>query len=487
MKTSSLVTLAVPAAPTQMRVGTAGVHHATSSSPHRCFEAALDALTPKSLLNGKSSSVPAPISAAVVGGSSAAVQPKAVHSGDQKCARAVEEPSALPVAASTTQTPVAAHRGQEMPEKRALPARRDQPAQTESLSTEVPPTSAIVAMMVPPPAPAPRLAGPVSPPPREALPAAKPLIVASEARSVSHEAPIGHSQQGKEPLPAKTPNATEKAAASPGDLPRQLSFSGHAMLPHEMHPAQSQALPSSISDQRGSIPQAANLSQTASAPPLGSHARLADTPPAEPSSDRTTVSAAVPLQIDPVATPAAPVAPVAAPRAALGASNVERRQTAADQVAPELISLASHADGSNEMTVSLHPRDLGEVHIHVARAADGSTTVTVAASEPQTLQELSQNAHHLHAALDAAHVPSDARTMSFVATMAIAPDLQVQNGPSASPFQGGNTANGQQQAWRRDQNGQPSSPGRDESDASDSATPVAETRHWRLSGLNITA
>ncbi len=94
---------------------------------------------------------------------------------------------------------------------------------------------------------------------------------------------------------------------------------------------------------------------------------------------------------------------------------------ASAQVGTSLLTLASGTDGSSQMALSLHPKDLGDVHIQLARGADGVVRVVVAATEPATLRSLINDQAHLHAALDAAAVPSAERHVSFELAPAAAP------------------------------------------------------------------
>ncbi len=104
------------------------------------------------------------------------------------------------------------------------------------------------------------------------------------------------------------------------------------------------------------------------------------------------------------------------------ASAVPLDTTAASaQVGTSLLTLASGTDGSSQMALSLHPKDLGDVHIQLARDADGAVRVVVAATEPATLRSLINDQAHLHAALDAAAVPSADRHVSFELAPAAAP------------------------------------------------------------------
>ena len=83
------------------------------------------------------------------------------------------------------------------------------------------------------------------------------------------------------------------------------------------------------------------------------------------------------------------------------------------QVGASLLTLASSADGSSRMAISLHPKELGAVQVQLERSADGTTRIVVAASEPGTLRSLMTSQDQLHAALDAAAIPTAGRHLSF--------------------------------------------------------------------------
>lgn len=170
-------------------------------------------------------------------------------------------------------------------------------------------------------------------------------------------------------------------------------------------------------------------------------------------------------------------------------------QSATPQITPALITLATRTDGSNEMIVSLHPLDLGKVEVRLTRGRDGSTAVTISATELKTLQELSQNVHHLHAALDAANVPADGRIINFMVTTNTASDQSQSDlpdhngapvmdvGSNASGGQGGN----QSQSWQQNQRGQATHGVRDEDTPHSQAASAISIHNWQFSGLNITA
>ena len=196
----------------------------------------------------------------------------------------------------------------------------------------------------------------------------------------------------------------------------------------------------------------------------------------------------------PVVDPAAPFAPaVMLPVKSIDSYMTNTSgHTATLQVAPAMISLATRTDGSNEITVSLNPRDLGQVEVRLIRGSDGTTSVSITASNPETLQELSQNVHHLHAALDAANIPVDGRNLSFNATPTAATG-QGQGDPAgrdASTAHDGSTGGsggqdpGQGRGWQQNRATRSDS---DDNGAYIQPVPLAARKSWQLSGLNITA
>ena len=155
------------------------------------------------------------------------------------------------------------------------------------------------------------------------------------------------------------------------------------------------------------------------------------------------------------------------------------------QVAPALVALATDSKGASTLTVSLHPRDLGEVQIHLVRARDGATSLTVTADRAETLQQLAQNAHQLHAALDAADLPSSHRIVTFTLTASLEQGLATADRDAAQ----GNLRGGNEQHRQSSRNG-PGTPSRDSSStiAGSLITGAGSAaRRWVAAGLNITA
>jgi hypothetical protein len=83
------------------------------------------------------------------------------------------------------------------------------------------------------------------------------------------------------------------------------------------------------------------------------------------------------------------------------------------QIAPTLVTLAKTVDGAQQMTVRLHPAELGMVQVRIERAASGLTQIDIIADKPETLLALQRDQPALHQTLDQAGVPSAGRTIAF--------------------------------------------------------------------------
>jgi flagellar hook-length control protein FliK len=133
----------------------------------------------------------------------------------------------------------------------------------------------------------------------------------------------------------------------------------------------------------------------------------------------------------PIPQAAAPVA-VAAPPAAPAHAATTGSPLA--QLAPTLVTLARTADGTQQMTVRLHPAELGMVQVRIERATSGLTQVDITADKPETLLALQRDQPALHRTLDQAGVPSAGRTISFHAV----PPAPASSGGASTTFgQGG--------------------------------------------------
>jgi flagellar hook-length control protein FliK len=78
-----------------------------------------------------------------------------------------------------------------------------------------------------------------------------------------------------------------------------------------------------------------------------------------------------------------------------------------------LLTLAKTADGGQQMTVRLHPAELGMVQVRIAQAASGVTKVDITADNPATLLALQRDQPQLHRALDDAGIAAAGRTVTF--------------------------------------------------------------------------
>ncbi len=109
-----------------------------------------------------------------------------------------------------------------------------------------------------------------------------------------------------------------------------------------------------------------------------------------------------------------------------------------EQVIPTVISLAKAADGSRQMTVSLHPAELGMVQVTIARTMSGTTQIVITADNPTTLLALQRDQPQLHRALDEAGIPAEGRTVTFHAAAA-----QISTGGNGSAAPGSHGGNQQ--------------------------------------------
>jgi flagellar hook-length control protein FliK len=144
-------------------------------------------------------------------------------------------------------------------------------------------------------------------------------------------------------------------------------------------------------------------------------------------------------QLAPAITPAAvpATATVAAPHQAQPTSPVE-------QLAPALLTLTKTADGGQQMTVRLHPADLGMVQVRIAQMASGMTQIDITADNPATLLALQRDQPQLHRTLDDAGMAAAGRTVTFH----VAQPAQAAAGGNGSGSPAGNGGGQQGSAGR---------------------------------------
>ena len=176
--------------------------------------------------------------------------------------------------------------------------------------------------------------------------------------------------------PGLPPNAAPAVpqTVSPAPVPPQVSSAGSAT--------------SATMDRKAAIQGTAGAAEAVSRPGPA-------TPP-----DGLTFAAPTP-------TPAEPTAVAAAPASAAGGTGP------AAQLAPALLTMAKSTDGSQQMTVRLHPAELGMVQIRIDRAVSGATQIDIAADRPETLLALQRDQPALHRTLDEAGIPVAGRTVAF--------------------------------------------------------------------------
>ena len=171
--------------------------------------------------------------------------------------------------------------------------------------------------------------------------------------------------------------------------------------------------------------------------------------------------------------------------------------THAAQILPTVIMLAKSGLGGEQMTVRLHPAELGMVQVRIERAASGAAHIELTADDPRTLQALQQDQSALHRALDGAGIPAAGRTLTFhagqpppVSTSSESSEAALGSGqhpssgrgangnPDAGRFAGG--GRGSYSPWEttRKSGGRPSSA---------NATAASATPRVYRAGLDITA
>jgi hypothetical protein len=168
--------------------------------------------------------------------------------------------------------------------------------------------------------------------------------------------------------------------------------------------------------------------------------------------------------------------------------------------------MAQGADGSQQMTLRLHPAELGMVQVQIDRSSAGGADVRISVEKPDTMQALLRDQPQLHKALDDAGVPSTGRTVTFTlapeaslaASAPPAPGPVGQHIPAPSSGDGAH-AGGTGQAGAeaqgggrsgyqsRDQDTYSGGRGRGSQGASGSGGDQTAGRQWRRVGLDITA
>jgi flagellar hook-length control protein FliK len=142
--------------------------------------------------------------------------------------------------------------------------------------------------------------------------------------------------------------------------------------------------------------------------PFRAVTRAADQPAQTASAPASLAIATFGAPPEPTATTTAVSAPVAPAHAAPAAVTPP-----AAQIGSALLTLGPAADGSQQMTLRLHPAELGVVQVQIGRSETGAAHVEITAEKADTMQALLRDQPQLHRALDDAGVPAAGRTVTF--------------------------------------------------------------------------
>jgi flagellar hook-length control protein FliK len=129
--------------------------------------------------------------------------------------------------------------------------------------------------------------------------------------------------------------------------------------------------------------------------------------------------------------------------------------------------LAKAVNGNQQMTVRLHPVELGMVQVRIERMSSGSTLVEITAEKIDALHAMQRDQTRLHRSLDEAGIPEAGRTITFHAV----PPTQASSGTSGS-----GQGIGQHAAAGRTNNSDPDT--RNSADGNRRGYPARETKPW---------
>ncbi len=261
-----------------------------------------------------------------------------------------------------------------------------------------------------------------------------PAATASAAAALPLSAAVAASAT---PLGAARPDAARPDAARPDAARPDAARPGAA--PRTGNPAP----PAAVFAARAADPSAAP-------PPSLPSLAISAAVPAKPdlvTSTNNAKQAAAPEKTGLMPTVAAHIQPDHVPPAAAGpppASHGPAKSAGLTrQIAAALPRSGWTNPGNSPLHISLTPATLGTITIKIAQHASGATTVTLTASQPETLAALKQDARHLDQVLTNAGIPEQDRQVDFqtmpVAATQSSPGLGNAGGQPA----GGQPAGGQ--------------------------------------------
>lgn len=369
---------------------------------------------------------PAPpsLGPAADGGSAGAVKPPAAPVARSWDAPA--KPGEAPVAASVSP----AEQVPDSSERSAGPGAAMQPAAPPTGApatqppppTDTPPAATLASAVTPPPVPTPVSAAP--------LPANAPVAAPAVMRALS---PTTGQRPG---IPAGKPPATQ-ASDAPAAWPPDTTIGAAGIIKAGVgrsagaqtdvvslgapgHPPA--ALQDDDSESQSPVAVTGNIVaaaiSAASINPGTQTAPAAQQRPGQPTANEGASErpAARSSDAPPLPVPRAdtqPSAPIQASAARPLPADRTGHASVAEQITPAVIMLAQAPGSGGKLSVSIAPDQLGQVHITVSRAIDGTTTIHVAAEQLATLDLLRQDQGSLNHALDQAGIGAGGHSLSF--------------------------------------------------------------------------
>lgn len=106
-------------------------------------------------------------------------------------------------------------------------------------------------------------------------------------------------------------------------------------------------------------------------------------------------------------------AAAAAPSPAPAPSPAQSQAAPVQQVASAVITIGQSQNGSGQVTLQLHPADLGGVQVRIERSETGAARISISAEKTDTLSLLQGSLGQLHQTLDAAGIAAAGREIVF--------------------------------------------------------------------------
>jgi flagellar hook-length control protein FliK len=253
--------------------------------------------------------------------------------------------------------------------------------------------------------------------------AGTPAATAPAASTVTGAAPVIAASVGATagataaPVPAASPTTPPALTPAPGEAPA-AGPAGQTAVHHGLlsaHPVAGGTHDAGTSSQQGQSDTPAD-------------ARPETTPIAPDAPTATTPTAGV----DTPALATAPAPAPATPTAAPAGTHPPRTAAVLEQVFPEISKLSTAGNGTQRMTLTLHPQDLGTVRVTLT-VRDGSVQVSLASD--QATSSLVQGSGDLHRLLEAQGVVDSRVVVRDLASGVVAADSSSGTGGQAGDRQ----------------------------------------------------